>query len=321
MDRTNSADLLKRLQHGHSLHLPSWGPYSKHYAGLSKILDDDSHSMIDFVPVIGYMRGKLIIPDVSFESGYHDWDALADLSYCAYRYELQWRDREYADVEFFASEATSTLAKMTFVNNTAFDREYVCTVFAVHRTRPHVELRLADGDRWVGAEQYSELLVAAGAGAVPVDLTRLPEQYARQGSDGLRRGVAVRDFLVHGMGLGNHPPEEYAQFQGKDRVADNDQFLGTPGTRIRYRLDPASPREFGGLHLRYAMAGVAQLVLEIDVAGTRTEAVLVSQTPARPIDFADLEMASIPLPGRARVDDLTIRVAGIDSAARQGPGR
>ena len=56
----------------YGLRLPDWGPYSKYYGGASRILHDPSHGMFDVIPVIGYVRGKLIIPDVSYDCGYQD---------------------------------------------------------------------------------------------------------------------------------------------------------------------------------------------------------------------------------------------------------
>ena len=125
---------------GFGLDLPDWGPYSKYYDGIARILHDPSHGMVEFFCVIGHVRGKLIISDASFDRGYHPWSALDDLSVYSYRYELEWKDRQYAEVAFCGADRDGALLEVRFVNAGDRDKEYVCSVFAVHRIRPWVAL-------------------------------------------------------------------------------------------------------------------------------------------------------------------------------------
>lgn len=141
--------------------LPEWGPYTRHYAGISKVLNDERLSMVDFSFLIGHIRGKVVIPDVNIDMDYHHWDALPDLSYFSYRYDLQWRDIEYADVEFFAHDHDSHLCKITFHNNSQLPKEYVAAPFAVLRTFCQVKLHLQPGETWISGADYTALHLSA----------------------------------------------------------------------------------------------------------------------------------------------------------------
>ena len=105
----------------HDINLPEWGPYTKWYAGISHIADHEKGLRFDLGVFPGYYRRKLEIPNVMWESGYHPWEAATDLSYYAYRHELEWKDQVYADVSFSKINDNARLVRCEMVNNT--DRE------------------------------------------------------------------------------------------------------------------------------------------------------------------------------------------------------
>ena len=80
--------------------LPDWGPYSKKYMGISKIVGKAPIPGARFDCVVHPMRANTNqpAPNVTFPSSYHVWEAAPDLSYYAYRVELEWKDQVYADV-------------------------------------------------------------------------------------------------------------------------------------------------------------------------------------------------------------------------------
>lgn len=285
-------------QQSRDLHLPAWGPYSKHYAGISRVLGGPDAAMIDFTFVLGHVRGKAIVPDVNFESDYHHWDATPDLSYVAYRYEIQWRDAEYADVEFFAHTASSHLAKVTFYNNTDLPKEYVAAVFAVLRTYRHAEMALEPGEIWIGGETYAAL-------DYPTD-SSVP--HLKAGELGLRRGVCRSDMLVDKNGLGNvvipYHRRRHSFYQG------NTTFLMQPGTMIRYAVD--SPTPYRAIYLRYAMSGVRRLRLAIRAGNHHATLDLIDGAAETEITYDDLHMVKITLPQAQAINTVEIRIDAVE---------
>ncbi|NLG29149.1 MAG: hypothetical protein GX557_14660, partial [Chloroflexi bacterium] len=286
----------------YGLRLPDWGPYSKYYAGASRILHDPSHGMLDLVPVIGYVRGKLIIPDVSYDCGCHQWDATADLRYFAYRYELAWKDVEYVDVEFMAAGGADLLAKLTFVNNTPLDRDYVCTLFAVHRVRPYVHYALEPGELWLAGERYAQL-VPSPDGPAPGN--------ARV--DGARLGLVVEPMLADGMGVGNCPPYEDNQFTGKEHTVDNRAFILGPGARLTWEL-PAQRPHASHLHLRYGLAGTDGARVRLSVSGQSYGLRLQGVSEDRPLRYADLRWVSVALPENADAREIGLQIDALEGA-------
>ena len=90
------------LEHSHDLRLPDWGPYTKKYTGISHLPEVNSGLRFDLAVFPGYYRRQVLVPNAKWESGFHPWEAAPDLSYYAYRYEIEWKDQVYCDVSFSA---------------------------------------------------------------------------------------------------------------------------------------------------------------------------------------------------------------------------
>src|SRR5690606_26556716 len=98
--------------------LPDWGPYTKKYAGISHIADKERGVRFDLSVFPAFYRRRIDLPNALWESGYHPWEALPDLSYFCNRHELEWKDRVYADVSFTALTERSRLVRVECVNRT-----------------------------------------------------------------------------------------------------------------------------------------------------------------------------------------------------------
>ncbi len=285
----------------YGLRLPDWGPYSKYYAGASRILHDPSHGMLDVIPVIGYVRGKLIIPDVSYDCGYYHWDATEDLRYFAYRYELAWKDQEYVDVAFHAVDEDALLARLSFVNNSPLDREYVCTLFAVHRVRPYAELALAPGERWLGGERYARL-VPAPDGPSPATVR----------VDGARLGLVVEPGLLDGMGVGNAPWQEDSQFTAKEHTTDNRAFILGAGAEVAWDVPSDQAQPLPVLHLRYGITGIGRVSATLRVGGVDYALALQGSPDAHALRFDDLSWATVTLPAAAGVREISLHIDALE---------
>src|SRR5512139_777919 len=114
-----------RLAHTHDLNLPAWGPYTKKYTGISHIPDIRAGLRFDLSVFPGYYRRQVLVPNAKWESGFHPWEAAPDLSYYAYRYELEWKDQVYCDVSFSEKSASTRLVRCEFNNHTALPQNLV----------------------------------------------------------------------------------------------------------------------------------------------------------------------------------------------------
>ena len=86
--------------------IPLWGPYSKKYMGISRIMKESAvpGARFDLVIHPTYANSNVPAPNVTIPSEYHPWDCDSNGKYYRYRYELLWKDQLYADVDFFEIE-------------------------------------------------------------------------------------------------------------------------------------------------------------------------------------------------------------------------
>ena len=105
--------------HSHDItSLSSWGPYSKHYAGISKVSDMSAGLRVDFSLMPGMYRRSLCVPNLLYESGCHPWYVSPDMSVITYRQEIEWKDRVYVDATYHTLDESTVLLEMHCVNNT-----------------------------------------------------------------------------------------------------------------------------------------------------------------------------------------------------------
>ena len=109
----------------HDLTLPSWGPYTKKYSGISHIPAANDGVRFDLAVFPGLYRRRVDVPDVRFESGYHVWAAAPDLSCYTLRHELEWKDQVYADISFAPLSDNVRLIRAQCCNNTCNDQNLV----------------------------------------------------------------------------------------------------------------------------------------------------------------------------------------------------
>lgn len=118
---------LEKLAGTHDLSLPEWGPYSKRFFGISHITDPERGDRFDFTVVPGLYRRQFGVPDALRPSGYLPWRVAPDLESYSYRQELEWKDKLYCDISFFAIDDHTRLVCCECVNRTELP-----TDFAVH---------------------------------------------------------------------------------------------------------------------------------------------------------------------------------------------
>lgn len=184
----------------HDLNLPSWGPYTKKYLGISHIADQERGLRFDLCPIPGLYRRRVDVPRVTWASGYHPWEASPDLEYFCHRHELEWKDRLYTDISFSRVDERTRLVRCELVNRTDLDQSLTLNFMAsLHypaiKTDSEENLEpgrvdLPEGVSWVDALDYSDLRFAR------------PRPQDTLTYDGLYRGEFRDHGLVGGSGVG-----------------------------------------------------------------------------------------------------------------------
>ena len=143
------------LNKSKELTLPDWGPYSKKYFGISHVADRTKGHRMDFfvIPQI-YRHNNIGIPDVLRNSNYLPMKGAPDLSFYAYRQQLEWKDRIYCDISFEKVEKDLYLVKSAFVNNTGDDLDFALHYFLHFTPNPAV---VSFGGEEGGGEFFSAI--------------------------------------------------------------------------------------------------------------------------------------------------------------------
>ncbi len=118
----------------HDMNLSDWGPYSKVLAGVSHIEDRERGEMLEFCIFPGQFRGPVHVPWELWQDSHYPWYANSDLSLYTYRFELEWKDRVYADVSYRIQDENSVYVKIECVNNTEMEQN-ICLHYLANRTR------------------------------------------------------------------------------------------------------------------------------------------------------------------------------------------
>ncbi|WP_239614814.1 MGH1-like glycoside hydrolase domain-containing protein [Cohnella mopanensis] len=229
------------LPDDHDLRLPTWGPFTKQYMGISHISDQARGLRFDLSLMPGFYRRKMDIPSVLWESGYHPWEATADYSFFSHRHELEWKDRVYTDISFSRIADQCRLIRVSFVNQSEHPQNLILHWMASlqpPRLLGHgdvqvcADAQLPEGAVWIDALDYSEL------------------NFARpRPSDGL-----VYDGFLRGEVRGQH-------FTGGSAIGCN--FGADQGDLLRYEINLAEPLKNGVFLLRYQTEKSGKLELQI----------------------------------------------------------
>ncbi|CAH1191908.1 hypothetical protein PAECIP111891_00137 [Paenibacillus allorhizoplanae] len=223
--------------------LPSWGPFTKKYMGISHIANSEQGIRFDLSVFPGFYRRKVDIPSVMWESGYHPWEASPDLSYYSHRHELEWKDQVYADIAYASAGADIRLIRCKLVNRTEAEQNLVLHWMAsLHLPQVHshgkvlqiVEVEHPEGAVWLDALDYEDLVFAT------------PRITDRLVYDGLYRAEVRAEQFVKGSGIGMG----FAQEKG-DQVSyqiNLSQTLSDAELGLRFRL----PK---GESVRFSIAG------------------------------------------------------------------
>lgn len=112
--------------------MPKWGPYSKKYSGISKVVDHKTEQGVrfDFVALPAISNTDAKAPNVTLPVGVHPWDTKSDYSFYSYRQDMEWKDVIYADVSFTKLSEESTLVRTEIFNNSEMMQNCLVNFFS-----------------------------------------------------------------------------------------------------------------------------------------------------------------------------------------------
>ncbi len=237
---------MKTKFQSHDLSLPAWGPYTKQYSGISHVPAKNNGVRFDLSVFPGYYRRRVDVPNVTFESGYHMWDARPDLSRYTIRHELEWKDRVYADISFAQAGPDASLIRAECCNDTDQPQNLVLHWMAsLHLPSPSytnfevtgADISLPEGAAMALACDHEDLRFA------------VPRPRDGLAMDGLRRGEEPVEGFVKGYGVGQG-------FGGKGGVGRFGQVIPNgKGDKVWYKLRLEKPLSAPCLVVRYLNAG------------------------------------------------------------------
>lgn len=219
-----------------------WGPFSKKYAGISHIAQHEKYSGIRFdlsvAPAISAFDIRL--PNVTLPSAYHPWLCNEDYSFYSYRYDLQWKDKVYADVSYTKLTDSSILVRTEIVNSTDIIKNCVVNYFSSieYPQDSYTEVSLPSKCIFRDAAEYSEYAYA------------IPRPWDEQNADGRKKGLFLDKAFVGGQGLGDraekwHMPHKVIE-----------PFGATKGDKVSYLIDIDNDYDKAVLAVRYRTSDI-----------------------------------------------------------------
>lgn len=216
----------------YDLSLPKWGPYNKKYLGAAHIAEPKQGFRFDVNLFPGYYRRSVMTPRDLADCGAKMMAASVDLTHFVYRYELEWKDRVYAEADY-SSRGNELQIACNFVNQTDQPESLSLNV-VMSLQRPSKEkkelvalqVKTEGNTQWIDALDYAQIhndqVVA---------------------SDGLLLGECRGSGFVGGSYLGG-------------------RWFGKEGEWAQYRCEPCEVEAIG---LRYRGSGRISFKIENQV--------------------------------------------------------
>ncbi|MGN0457343.1 MAG: MGH1-like glycoside hydrolase domain-containing protein [Eubacterium sp.] len=211
--------------------MPLWGPYSKKYMGISRILGEIDNknersfataARFDFIVHPTLWNSSTPVPNVTVPSAYHLWKCSTDYSFYSYRYELMWKDKVYADVSYSKINDEAYLARCELVNNTDLSQNAILNFFSSLEFPDTKEYYIkADNDnyRLLKANEYKEFSY------------NTVRPWENETPDGMFRGMFKDEEFYLGYGLGDRCDNAHVHYLGLK------PFGCEAGDRVSYELN------------------------------------------------------------------------------------
>lgn len=226
--------------------MPLWGPYSKKYMGISRIVESLSRqgARFDFIAHPTLWNSATPVPNVTVPSSYHLWECSKDYGYYAYRYELMWKDMVYADVSFSKINDEAFLLRCEFNNNTQLSQNCILNLFGSLEfpTVNFAEVSTPEKCVLVNANDYAKFDYA------------VKRPWDEEMPDGMFKGMFKDEKFYLGEGLGDRCDNAHVHYYGfkpfgavkGDTVSYNLSADGfeNPVLAVRYRTVTSGDAKF-----------------------------------------------------------------------------
>lgn len=189
-----------------TISMPKWGPYSKKYMGLSKIIDALSREggRFDFSIHPTLWNSATPVPNVTVPSNYHLWECKPDYTYFAYRYELMWKDQVYADISISKINKEAFLMRCQINNNTELSQNCILNIFGA------LELPYQE---YVSLNTPEKCVIKEANDYESYNYT-VPRPWDNENPDGMFKGM-FKDKAFHmGEGLGDRCDHAHVHYLG-----------------------------------------------------------------------------------------------------------
>lgn len=221
---------------------PAWGPYGKKYMGISRIADHKFAKGVRFDVTVApaVFGGDIKVPNTTLPCGCHPWRCSPNYSVFTYRYDLEWKNRVYAEVSYVKIDDESTLIRTELVNNSELIQNFVINFFeSVEYPSPSFcALSLPNKCEYKDALEYDSYSYAVS------------RPWDSQNSDGHKKGEFADFRFVNGFGLGDradkwHMPHKYLP-----------PFGGEKGDCVSFTVKVKENYENAVLAVRYRTSGI-----------------------------------------------------------------
>lgn len=234
------------MENSEKIKMNVWGPYSKKYMGISRIIESLSKQGARFDVAVHptIWNSATPVPNVTVPSGYHLWKCSADYSYYQYRYEMMWKDQVYADISFSEINKEAYLMRCEFVNNTQLSQNCILNLFASLEFPFYDYVSLIKPDKCTvkNANDYAQYTY------------KNPRPWDDENPDGMFKGMFRDEKFYLGEGLGDRCDHAHVHYMGflpfgceaGDRVSYELKADGfeNPVLALRYRTVTDGDAEF-----------------------------------------------------------------------------
>lgn len=217
--------------------MPLWGPYSKKYMGVSRVIEGEEARGVRFDLSVFPTRANSGNPplNVTFPTGYHPWEASADLSYFSYRVDMEWKDVVYADVSFSRMDPDSVLIRTEIFNHSPLFQNCLLNLFASieYPCPSFCEVSLPAKNTFLDALDYTEYEYAS------------PRPWDHLNPDGMKKGEIRDPGSSGGHCLGDRISRKHVPHLVLK------PFGGEKGDRVSYQVNCDNAYVHPVLVLRY----------------------------------------------------------------------
>lgn len=226
--------------------MPQWGPYSKKYSGISRIVNHAEEQGVRFDLVVSPAASNTNTcpPNVTIPVGVHPWTAKNDYTHYSYRCDLEWKDTIYADVSFTKLTEESVLVRTQIFNNSDLTQNCLVNFFSALEfpTRYSTLVSLPENCVFKKALDYQSYNY------------HTPRPWDAQTMDAMKKGEFFDDAFTEHRGLGDRDNNRYIlpkfpKFgeEAGDRVVYSMTFeraFQTPVLCIRYQTTDGNDSAF-----------------------------------------------------------------------------